>query len=208
MEILYLALPCYYRRRVWLACSFFLCCICPLHYSFYVLIFLFSLFLRRLSIPNMEDLKRRILKIVSNCNKPKVITLPCRVMHWHLLTTVNTVSLYLVLIYLCFFLSVSQYRILLQGCWYELFGGDPDDFPTEMDNRREEELSQPLLGEESLMIRHSSSYQSLASDDSPAHKAAYLPLFLPGRILHITDDGPSRRYVFKGLFVDQLKNNP
>ncbi|XP_031699866.1 sn1-specific diacylglycerol lipase beta [Anarrhichthys ocellatus] len=110
----------------------------------------------RLSIPNMEDLKRKILKIVSNCNKPK-------------------------------------YRILLQGCWYELFGGDPEDFPTEMDNRREEELSQPLLGEESLMIRHSSSYQSLASDDSPARTAAHLPLFLPGRILHITEDGPSRR---------------
>ncbi|XP_022599250.1 sn1-specific diacylglycerol lipase beta [Seriola dumerili] len=113
----------------------------------------------RLSIPNMEDLKRRILKIVSNCNKPK-------------------------------------YRILLQGCWYELFGGDPDDFPTEMENRREEELSQPLLGEESLIIRHSSSYQSLASDDSPAHKAAHLPLFLPGRILYITEDGPSRRPCF------------
>ncbi|KAM9838111.1 diacylglycerol lipase-beta [Aulostomus maculatus] len=110
----------------------------------------------RLSIPNMEDLKRRILKIVSNCNKPK-------------------------------------YRILLQGCWYELFGGDPDDCPTEMDNRREEELSQPLLGEESLMIRHSSSYQSLASDDSPAHTATHLPLFLPGRVLHILEDGPSRR---------------
>ncbi|XP_051794981.1 diacylglycerol lipase-beta isoform X2 [Acanthochromis polyacanthus] len=107
----------------------------------------------RLSIPNMEDLKRRILKIVSNCNKPK-------------------------------------------GCWYELFGGDPDDFPTEMDNRREEQLSQPLLGEESLMIRHSSSYQSLASDDSPAHTATHLPLFLPGRILHITEDGPSRRSCF------------
>lgn len=113
----------------------------------------------RLSIPNMEDLKRKILKIVSNCNKPK-------------------------------------YRILLRGCWYELFGGDPDDFPTEMDNRREEELSQPLLGEESLIIRHSSSYQSLASDDSPAHKAAHLPLFLPGRVLHITEDGPSRRSCF------------
>ncbi|XP_072312392.1 diacylglycerol lipase-beta isoform X2 [Eucyclogobius newberryi] len=110
----------------------------------------------RLSLPNMEDLKRRILKIVSNCNKPK-------------------------------------YRILLQGCWYELFGGDPDDFPTEMDNRREEELSQPLLGEESLIIRHSSSYQSLASDDSPAHAATHLPLFLPGRVLHITEDGPTRR---------------
>ncbi|XP_038591363.1 diacylglycerol lipase-beta [Micropterus salmoides] len=113
----------------------------------------------RLSIPNMVDLKKRILKIVSNCNKPK-------------------------------------YRILLRGCWYELFGGDPDDFPTEMDDRREEELSQPLLGEESLIIRHSSSYQSLASDDSPAHTAAHLPLFLPGRVLHITEDGPSRRSCF------------
>uniref|UniRef100_A0A8C6SQ79 Diacylglycerol lipase-beta n=1 Tax=Neogobius melanostomus TaxID=47308 RepID=A0A8C6SQ79_9GOBI len=113
----------------------------------------------RLSLPNMEDLKRRILKIVSNCNKPK-------------------------------------YRILLQGCWYELFGGEPDDFPTEMDNRREEELSQPLLGEESLIIRHSSSYQSLASDDSPAHTATHLPLFLPGRVLHITEEGPSRRSCF------------
>uniref|UniRef100_A0A8C3AIG3 Diacylglycerol lipase-beta n=1 Tax=Cyclopterus lumpus TaxID=8103 RepID=A0A8C3AIG3_CYCLU len=120
------------------------------------------LFLSRLSIPNMEDLKRKILKIVSNCNKPK-------------------------------------YRILLQGCWYELFGGDPEDFPTEMDNRREEELSQPLLGEESLMIRHSSSYQSLASDNSPARTAAHLPLFLPGRILHITEDGPSRRSCFSQM---------
>ncbi|XP_076027933.1 diacylglycerol lipase-beta [Genypterus blacodes] len=113
----------------------------------------------RLSIPNMEDLKRRILKIVSNCNKPK-------------------------------------YRILLQGCWYELFGGDPDDCPTEMENRREEQLSQPLLGEESLIIRRTSSYQSLASDDSPAQAATHLPLFPPGRILHIMEDGPSRRSCF------------
>lgn len=90
-----------------------------------------------------------------------------------------------------------QYRILLQGCWYELFGGDPDDCPTEMDNRREQELSQPLLGEESLIIRHSSSYQSLGSDESPAHTPAHLPLFLPGRILHITEDGPTRRWVCK-----------
>ncbi|CAB1338219.1 unnamed protein product, partial [Coregonus sp. 'balchen'] len=114
--------------------------------------------LMRLSYPNMEDLKRRILKMVSNCNKPK-------------------------------------YRILLQGCWYELFGGDPDDFPTEMDNRREEELIQPLLGEETLLIHGSSSYQSLASEDSPVH-CAHLPLYLPGRILHITEDGPSRRSCF------------
>ncbi|XP_039991938.1 diacylglycerol lipase-beta [Xiphias gladius] len=113
----------------------------------------------RLSIPNMEDLKKRILKIISNCNKPK-------------------------------------YRILLQGCWYQLFGGNPDDCPTELENRREEELSQPLLGEESLMIRHSSSYQSMGSDGSPAHKPALLPLFLPGRIIQITEDGPSRRPCF------------
>lgn len=64
-----------------------------------------------------------------------------------------------------------------------------------MDNRREEVLSQPLLGEESLIIRRSSSYQSLGSDDSPAHTAVHLPLFLPGHILHITEDGPSRRCV-------------
>lgn len=88
----------------------------------------------------------------------------------------------------------SQYRILLQGCWYELFGGEPDDFPTEMDNRRKEELNQPLLGEESLLIRSSSSYQGLASEESPVH-GSHLPLFLPGRILHITEDGPSRRCV-------------
>ncbi|XP_068162312.1 diacylglycerol lipase-beta [Antennarius striatus] len=113
----------------------------------------------RLSIPNMEDLKRRILKIVSNCNKPK-------------------------------------YTILMQGCWYELFGGDPDDFPTEMEERREQQLNRPLLGEESLIIHHSSSYQSLASDDSPVHTPAHVPLFLPGRILHIIEDGPSRRSCF------------
>lgn len=88
-----------------------------------------------------------------------------------------------------------QYRILLQGLWYELFGGDPDDFPTEMEHRREEALSQPLLGEESLIVRHSLSYQSLGSDSSPVHTTTELPLFPPGRILYITEDGPSRRSV-------------
>ncbi|XP_067286851.1 diacylglycerol lipase-beta [Pseudorasbora parva] len=112
----------------------------------------------RLSIPNMEDLKRRLLKVVSNCSKPK-------------------------------------YKILMHGCWYELFGGTPDDFPTEMESRREEELNQPLLGEESLLVRHSSSYQSLSSDDSPAPHT-HLPLFLPGRVMHITEDGPARRHCF------------
>ncbi|XP_065113721.1 diacylglycerol lipase-beta [Paramisgurnus dabryanus] len=112
----------------------------------------------RLSIPNMEDLKRRILKMVSNCSKPK-------------------------------------YKILMHGCWYEVFGGTPDDFPTEMENRREEVLNQPLLGEESLLVRHSSSYQSLSSDDSPTHPT-HLPLYLPGRIMYITEEGPTRRHCF------------
>ncbi|KAK7134174.1 hypothetical protein R3I93_017547 [Phoxinus phoxinus] len=112
----------------------------------------------RLSIPNMEDLKRRLLKVVSNCSKPK-------------------------------------YKILMNGCWYELFGGTPDDFPTEMENRREEELNHPLLGEESLLVRRSTTYQSLSSDDSPAHHT-HLPLYLPGRIMHITEDGPTRRHCF------------
>ncbi|XP_062859416.1 diacylglycerol lipase-beta [Trichomycterus rosablanca] len=112
----------------------------------------------RLSIPNMEDLKRRILKMVSNCNKPK-------------------------------------YKILMHGCWYELFGGTPDDFPTELENRREEELGRPLLGEESLLVQGSTSYQSLSSDDSPSHPT-HLPLYLPGRIMYITEEGPSRRLCF------------
>ncbi|XP_007257305.2 diacylglycerol lipase-beta [Astyanax mexicanus] len=112
----------------------------------------------RLSIPNMEDLKRRILKMVSNCSKPK-------------------------------------YKILLHGCWYEVFGGTPDDFPTEMENRREEELSQPLLGGGSLLVQGSTSYQSLSSDDSPTH-STHLPLYLPGRIMYITEDGPTRRHCF------------
>ncbi|RXN31286.1 sn1-specific diacylglycerol lipase beta [Labeo rohita] len=112
----------------------------------------------RLSIPNMEDLKRRLLKIVSNCNKAK-------------------------------------YKILMHGCWYELFGGTPDDFPTELENRREEALNQPLLGEESLLVQRSSTYQSLSSDDSPTHPT-HLPLYPPGRILYITEDGPTRRHCF------------
>ncbi|XP_026096622.1 sn1-specific diacylglycerol lipase beta-like [Carassius auratus] len=111
----------------------------------------------RLSIPNMEDLKRRLLKMVSNCSKPK-------------------------------------YKILLHGCWYELFGGTPDDFPTELETRPEEMLNQPLLGEESLFL-HSSTYQSLSSDESPP-RPTHPPLFLPGRILYITEDGPEPRHCF------------
>ncbi|XP_023687043.1 diacylglycerol lipase-beta [Paramormyrops kingsleyae] len=111
----------------------------------------------RLSIPNMEHLKGRILKMVSNCNKPK-------------------------------------YQILLRGCWYEVFGGKPDDFPTELEGRRDDQLTQPLLGEHRLQQR-SLSDQSLASEDSPSH-VTHLPLFLPGRILHITEEGPSHRSCF------------
>ncbi|KAJ8363823.1 hypothetical protein SKAU_G00126540 [Synaphobranchus kaupii] len=84
----------------------------------------------RLSIPNMEDLKRRILKMVSNCNKPK-------------------------------------YQILLRGCWYEVFGGEPDNLPTELENRR----------------------------DEPSH-VTHLPFYPPGRILHITEEGSRRRSCF------------
>ncbi len=82
----------------------------------------------------------------------------------------------------------------MHGCWYELFGGTPDDFPTELENRREEVLNQPLLGEQSLLVHRSNTYQSLSSDDSPSHPT-HLPLYLPGRILHITEDGPTRRSV-------------
>ncbi|XP_043085975.1 diacylglycerol lipase-beta [Puntigrus tetrazona] len=130
------------------------------HYSkqFVVSVVLGKDLVPRLSIPNMEDLKRRLLKMVSNCSKPK-------------------------------------YKILMHGCWYELFGGTPDDFPTELENRREEALSQPLLGEESLLVQRSNTYQSLSSDDSPSHPT-HLPLYLPGRVLHITEDGPARRHCF------------
>ncbi|XP_048870020.1 diacylglycerol lipase-beta [Brienomyrus brachyistius] len=108
----------------------------------------------RLSIPNMEHLKGRILKMVSNCNKPK-------------------------------------YQILLRGCWYEVFGGKPEDFPTELEGCRDDQLTQPLLGEHRLQQR-SLSDQSLASEESPSH-VTHLPLFLPGRIIHITEEGPSHR---------------
>ncbi|XP_039630351.1 diacylglycerol lipase-beta [Polypterus senegalus] len=109
----------------------------------------------RLSIPNMEDLKRRILRMVANCNKPK-------------------------------------YRILLRGCWYEMFGGSPDDFPTELESRRQD-LTLPLLAD-----LPSPSYQSLASDDSSSG-GQHPPLYLPGRILHITEEGSSGRSCFSDV---------
>lgn len=52
--------------------SFFSCRI----WSSFFNLCVFSIFNFRLSIPNMEDLKRKLLKIVSNCNRPKVRTTP------------------------------------------------------------------------------------------------------------------------------------
>ncbi|OCT64218.1 diacylglycerol lipase-beta [Xenopus laevis] len=104
----------------------------------------------RLSLPNMEDLKRKILRMVVNCNRPK-------------------------------------YQILLRGCWYEIFGGTPDDFPTELDGRNFEAFSQPLLAEQSLMVHKSSSYNTL-TEDSPSGSPQYPLLFLPGKIIHIVEE--------------------
>lgn len=74
-----------------------------------------------------------------------------------------------------------------------------------MDNRREQELSLPLLGEESLVIRPSESYHTMGSDDSPVPKPTYLPLFLPGRVLHIKEDGPTRRCVMFLQLISESK---
>uniref|UniRef100_A0A452G4H4 Diacylglycerol lipase-beta n=1 Tax=Capra hircus TaxID=9925 RepID=A0A452G4H4_CAPHI len=94
----------------------------------------------RLSVTNLEDLKRRILRVIAHCNKPK-------------------------------------YKILLRGCWYELFGGIPEDLPTDLDGG---DLTQPLLGEHSL----------LSPLESPTK---YPPLYPPGRIIHLEEEGASGR---------------
>ncbi|OXB67505.1 hypothetical protein ASZ78_005726 [Callipepla squamata] len=110
----------------------------------------------RLSMPNMEDLKRRIVRIVANCNRPK-------------------------------------YQILLRGCWYEVFGGDPDNFPTELDGRNDAALTQPLLAEESLMVHRSPSYNALDGESHLNSPPQYPHLYLPGRIIHIVEESSSRR---------------
>ncbi|XP_005998437.1 diacylglycerol lipase-beta [Latimeria chalumnae] len=112
----------------------------------------------RLSISNMEDLKKRVLRMVVNCNKPK-------------------------------------YQILLRGCWYEFFGGDPDDFPTELEGRKQEDLTRPLLGEQSLLGHRSSSYSSLL-EESPSLSPQHLPLYPPGRIIHIIEESSTGRFCF------------
>ncbi|NXY48632.1 DGLB lipase, partial [Ceuthmochares aereus] len=111
----------------------------------------------RLSMPNMEDLKRRIVRIVANCNRPK-------------------------------------YQILLRGCWYEVFGGDPDNFPTELDGRNQGALTQPLLAEESLMVHRSPSYNTLEDESHLNSPPQYPHLYLPGRIIHIVEESSCSRW--------------
>ncbi|XP_076996644.1 diacylglycerol lipase-beta isoform X2 [Tamandua tetradactyla] len=110
----------------------------------------------RLSVTNLEDLKKRILRVIAHCNKPK-------------------------------------YRILLQGCWYELFGGDPDNFPTELDGGNQGDLTQPLLGEQSLLVPRSPPY-SFSSDSPLSSPTKYPTLYPPGRIIHLEEEGTSGRF--------------
>ncbi|XP_058892403.1 diacylglycerol lipase-beta isoform X5 [Kogia breviceps] len=107
----------------------------------------------RLSVANLEDLKRRILRVIAHCNKPK-------------------------------------YKILLRGCWYELFGGHPEDLPTELDGG---DLTQPLLGERSLLAHGSPAY-SFSSDSPLGSPTKYPHLYPPGRIIHLEEVGTSRRF--------------
>ncbi|XP_005397948.1 PREDICTED: sn1-specific diacylglycerol lipase beta [Chinchilla lanigera] len=110
----------------------------------------------RLSVTNLEDLKKRILRVIAHCNKPK-------------------------------------YKILLQGCWYELFGGSPDNFPTELDGGDQGHLTQPLLGEQSLLTHWSPAY-SFSSDSPLDSPTKYPPLYPPGRIIHLEEEGASGRF--------------
>uniref|UniRef100_A0A8C3WCE1 Diacylglycerol lipase-beta n=1 Tax=Catagonus wagneri TaxID=51154 RepID=A0A8C3WCE1_9CETA len=107
----------------------------------------------RLSLTNLEDLKRRLLRVIAHCNKPK-------------------------------------YKILLRGCWYELFGGSPDHLPTELDGG---DLTQPLLGEQSLLTQGSPAY-SFSSESPLESPARYPPLYPPGRIIHLQEEGASGRF--------------
>nr|XP_033819613.1 sn1-specific diacylglycerol lipase beta isoform X2 [Geotrypetes seraphini] len=112
----------------------------------------------RLSMPNMEDLKNRILRLIVNCNKPK-------------------------------------YQILLRGCWYEVFGGSPDDFSRELDSQNQAALSQPLLAE-ACLTQSPSTYNTLF-DVSPSYSPSRYPLlYLPGRIIHIVEESRTGRFWF------------
>lgn len=88
--------------------------------------------------------------------------------------------------------SLRQYQILLHGCWYELFGGSPDNFPTELDGGAQADLTQPLLGEQSLLTHGSPTY-SFSSDSPLESPTKYPPLYPPGRIIHLEEEGTSGR---------------
>ncbi|XP_042542420.1 diacylglycerol lipase-beta isoform X2 [Dipodomys spectabilis] len=110
----------------------------------------------RLSVSNMEDLKKRILRVIAHCNKPK-------------------------------------YKILLHGCWYELFGGSTSNCATELDGGSQGALTQPLLGEQSLLTRSSPAY-SFSSDSPLDSSPKYPPLYPPGRIIHLEEEGATGRF--------------
>ncbi|XP_069889604.1 diacylglycerol lipase-beta [Dipodomys merriami] len=110
----------------------------------------------RLSVSNMEDLKKRILRVIAHCNKPK-------------------------------------YKILLHGCWYELFGGSTSNCATELDGGTQGALTQPLLGEQSLLTRSSPAY-SFSSDSPLDSSPKYPPLYPPGRIIHLEEEGATGRF--------------
>ncbi|XP_072916246.1 diacylglycerol lipase-beta [Hemitrygon akajei] len=105
----------------------------------------------RLSLPNIEDLKKRILRIVAHCNRPK-------------------------------------YQILLRGCWYEVFGGDPGGFPTELDGEHRAQLTQPLLAEQTLRGGHPDSSGCISDVSPPGSPFRGPPLFPPGRVIHIREE--------------------
>ncbi|XP_067859617.1 diacylglycerol lipase-beta isoform X2 [Heptranchias perlo] len=105
----------------------------------------------RLSLSNVDDLKRRLLRIVAHCNRPK-------------------------------------YQILLRGCWYEVFGGNPDNFPAQLDDGPREQLTQPLLAEQNLMGHRTASYTNFL-EESPSSSPFQGPqLFPPGKIIHIMEE--------------------
>ncbi|XP_036279598.1 diacylglycerol lipase-beta isoform X1 [Pipistrellus kuhlii] len=116
----------------------------------------------RLSVTNMEDLKRKILRLIARCNKPK-------------------------------------YKVLLRGCWYGLFGGSTDDLPTELDGDDHRDLTLPLLGEQSLLTHKPPGYRSTDSPEGSPTK--YPPLYTPGRIIHLEEEGASGRCCYSARYT-------
>nr|XP_051695029.1 diacylglycerol lipase-beta isoform X4 [Oryctolagus cuniculus] len=130
--------------------------LCEYSKSFTVSLVLGKDVIPRLSVTNLEDLKRRILRVIAHCSQPK-------------------------------------YKILLHGCWYELFGGSPENLPTELDGGDQGHLTQPLLGEQSLLTHWSPAYS--CSSDSPLDSSPkYPPLYPPGRIIHLEEEGSAGRF--------------